>query len=331
MFDELIRALKSMETTQLTVSIAADEEGYLDRECPNDECQAVFKVFLEDWEREENGDLAFCCRCGHAATGDKWWTTEQAEKLNAAMARHVQQAMASALERDARRFNQGQRRSAFIRMELQIKSPSLPPEIDARARDLMEQKVSCSACSCRYACVGAPFFCPLCGEDDPARAFQAAIDATRACLGRLPEFEQLVAADSGKDIAIDAVRVTLENSMAKLVGAFEGFCLGTFRRLPEAAGVVLAQGTFQRLDDGSDLWVGVGRSSYVDVLGAARWARLRVLYQRRHLIAHREGVVDQRYIDRSGDTAYAVGQRVVVRAQDVLELAEMLELLARSR
>jgi len=42
------------------------------------------------------------------------------------------------------------------------------------------------------------------------------------------------------------------------------------------------------------------------------------------VLGHKQGIVDQPYIDRSGDTNYAVGQRLVIREQDVLELVDVV-------
>jgi len=47
-----------------------------------------------------------------------------------------------------------------------------------------------------------------------------------------------------------------------------------------------------------------------------------------HHFVHRQGIVDQAYLDRSGDSAYGLSQRIVVRAQDVSGLATLLEKLA---
>lgn len=47
-------------------------------------------------------------------------------------------------------------------------------------------------------------------------------------------------------------------------------------------------------------------------------------YQQRHLLAHCEGIVDQDYIIKSGDTTYAVGQRLVIRDGAVSRLAELV-------
>ena len=48
------------------------------------------------------------------------------------------------------------------------------------------------------------------------------------------------------------------------------------------------------------------------------------LFQQRHLLAHCEGIVDQDYIIKSGDTTYAVGQRLVIRDEAVSRLAELV-------
>ena len=54
------------------------------------------------------------------------------------------------------------------------------------------------------------------------------------------------------------------------------------------------------------------------------------LFQMRHLLSHREGIVDQDYIDRTGDTRYSVGQRVIVREQMVMAMADLVTKLAAS-
>jgi plasmid maintenance system antidote protein VapI len=50
-------------------------------------------------------------------------------------------------------------------------------------------------------------------------------------------------------------------------------------------------------------------------------------FQQRHLLAHTGGIVDQDYITRSGDSSYAVGQRIVVRENAVRELLTILRKL----
>jgi len=47
-----------------------------------------------------------------------------------------------------------------------------------------------------------------------------------------------------------------------------------------------------------------------------------------HLLAHREGIVDQEYLDRTRDTTYRVGQKLVIKNWAVTRLADLVERLA---
>ena len=56
---------------------------------------------------------------------------------------------------------------------------------------------------------------------------------------------------------------------------------------------------------------------------------MNLLFQRRHLIEHNNGMVDQKYIDKSGDNSYAVGQRLVVKGSDPLTLLAIIKKLGK--
>jgi len=55
--------------------------------------------------------------------------------------------------------------------------------------------------------------------------------------------------------------------------------------------------------------------------------RLKILYQRRHILAHNEGIVDAKYIEKSDDSSYKEGQRIVVSDRDIDDLLNCLEKL----
>ena len=52
------------------------------------------------------------------------------------------------------------------------------------------------------------------------------------------------------------------------------------------------------------------------------------LVQARHVLVHQDGIVDADYVAKSGDTRYAVGQRLVVTPAEVRRLAQLTEQLA---
>lgn len=50
-------------------------------------------------------------------------------------------------------------------------------------------------------------------------------------------------------------------------------------------------------------------------------------FQQRHLLAHRKGLIDEDYLSRSGDTAYRVGQRLVIREAAARECVALVRKL----
>jgi hypothetical protein len=51
---------------------------------------------------------------------------------------------------------------------------------------------------------------------------------------------------------------------------------------------------------------------------ASDWQSLARLFQKRHLIAHRLGVVDKKYILKTGDTSTIAGKRVVISGDEII-------------
>ena len=42
-------------------------------------------------------------------------------------------------------------------------------------------------------------------------------------------------------------------------------------------------------------------------------AEINMLFQQRHIIEHNNGLIDDRYIQNSGDKSYRVGQRAIIK------------------
>ena len=55
-----LEKLKSTETIEF--ELIPDSDGNIDRECPNKECESIFKVNAEDWDQLFS-DKVFCPFC----------------------------------------------------------------------------------------------------------------------------------------------------------------------------------------------------------------------------------------------------------------------------
>lgn len=105
--------------------------------------------------------------------------------------------------------------------------------------------------------------------------------------------------------------------------AFQRFCEVTFSKLSPSTTIKF--NAFQNLDIGGEYWKDLYGESYSDWLTKSEYSKFNELFQKRHLLSHTEGIVDQKYIDKSGDTIYSVGQRIVVKEKDIIKLTDLVK------
>ncbi len=324
MFDNIIQELKKLERgIPVSVSVPIDNDGYFDRRCPSEACQADFKVLMEDWKHKVSDDQVFCPICREKAKATEWNTPEQLEYIRQAGVNHIQGIIGQALSQDAIDFNRSQS-PGFINISMSYKPGAPTLLVPISAAEELRQKFTCEQCGCRYSSLGAAFFCPACGHNSAESTFSQTIEAVQKSLAALPAIQEAVQAAADADAARNTAREILENSMGRMVGAFQRIAEALFDRTPAATATRRRRNIFQNLIEGSALWRAATGKGFEDLLTPAEMADLLRLFQQRHLLAHREGIVDQDYIIKSGDTTYAVGQRLVIRDRAVSRLAELV-------
>jgi len=326
MFDELIRDLKRMEREPVTLSIEADEDGYFDRQCPNEDCAFQFKVVLDDWEEGFADQEMYCPLCGKLAPANHYWTAEHLAMAEEQAVRHISGRLGQAMSRDAHRFNRRQPRDSFITMSLDYRgSTHVPCLAPLAAAEEMQLKIGCEKCCARFAVIGSAFFCAKCGHSSAVRVFHDSLTKVEAKITHLDRVVRAVA-EVDKDGAELTRRSLLESGLSDSVVAFQRVMEELYRRHPNAA-MNPQQNAFQRLREGSDLWQQAAGFGYDDVLTSDELSQLTVQFQRRHLLAHKEGIVDEQYVQRSGDVSYAPGQRIVVSPSNVLDVVGLVHKL----
>ena len=327
MFDNLLRELRKLEQgVSVPVSIPLDEHGYMDRQCSVDECQGQFKVLFEDWRDKVGEGVVYCALCRHEAPATEWNTSAQQEFLVSTVQAFVQQTVQHAMRQDATRFN-AQVKPGFVTLQLDVR-PGMPVTIvPIEAANAMRQKWTCEACGCRYAAIGAAFFCPACGHNSAVTSFEYLLTHVRRFIAGLPAARTALQDAYDADVANDSMRMVLENTLGRLVGSFQHYADALFVQLPNSSTVKRRKNVFQNLSESSTLWRTLTQYGYEDLLLPDEYVALNRLFQQRHLVAHREALVDQEYLDKSGDTTYSLGQRLVVTEATVLHLVTLLEKL----
>lgn len=335
MFDDVLRELRRLEQgITISIELPLDDDGYLDRKCPSEVCAHEFKVLFDDWRDKVPDERAFCPFCGHEDDPQDWNNAEQQEYIEKKGIQHLSGILDKAFESDARRFNRQQRMRPRgevidISMSMQYKPDAPILAVPPAAAEALRQRFKCDKCECRWSSLGASFFCSACGHNSVETAFATTLSTVREFLGSIPSLRTSLGEAVGVDAAETTIRQLVEDQFARIVGAFESYSEALFDELPSASNHPKKGSVFQRIPDASDLWRAAGGKGYDDFLSAQELTQLALFVQQRHVLGHNQGVVDQKYIDRSGDTRYRPGQRLVIRAEHVLSLVELAEKLGR--
>lgn len=321
MFENLQRELRRLsELQQVEVPLEGDADGFVDKECPAEACLFQFKVHSDDWKGLVREDEVFCPSCRHTAPNGSWFTTAQIEAAKQYAIGSVVNRLNGAMRADARASKRRQRPGSFLSITLEAKGGRDAVLMPISAAEPMRLRTTCEDCTCRYSYVGAAYFCPSCGKNSANHTFVQTLTTIRTAAG----LGEILRATLGPDEAEVITRTLLEKAMQDTVTSFQRLA----EQLYEArTGNAARRNAFQNLDAGSELWEAELGVSYVQLVDAAAVERLRVFYQQRHLLAHQLGIVDSEYVSRSGDSSYAVGQRLVIGTGAVLEFADLVERL----
>jgi hypothetical protein len=136
-------------------------------------------------------------------------------------------------------------------------------------------------------------------------------------LDALPAEKKVFEEFGGVDFARDQIRHLIERSVGDIISTFQSFALRLYEDL---GGHGARPNDFQILDKGSELFENLTGKTYSDWVTTDQLKFMTCMFQRRHLLEHNNGLVDQKYLDHTNDFGYKIGERIVVRVDDVRKL-----------
>jgi len=298
----------------ISIPIPADENAFTGHECPHPDCEGYFKIELGTGLKGVEL-LCHCPYCGHTAGHDRFWTKEQIEYAKSVAMRKI----TDALHKDLKKleFDHKPKGTFGIGVSMKVKPGRLTPIHYYREKQL-ETETVCVNCTLRYSVYGVFAFCPDCGQRNSLQI----LDKNLEVVGKMLD----LAAELEKELAEKLV----ENALEDCVSAFDGFgrelCRVHANRARNHARVEKIG--FQNLEG--------AKSNVLDAFGIDlsaevepdEWRAAGAGFQKRHLVAHKTGVVDQDYITKTGDTRAVVGRKIGIGVDEVRQLAKIISKLA---
>lgn len=187
---------------------------------------------------------------------------------------------------------------------------SAPRPIRYYREKQLETAVVCDNCTLSYAIYGVFGWCPDCGAHNSFQILAKNIE--------LAKKELALAESADNELADYLVGDALEN----LVSAFDGFGREVCRQKAADIHFQNLSGARRRVQEAFGF-------DFADALAPEDWERACRVFQKRHLLAHKMGVIDADYIQKANDPEAFAGRKINVRHDEVMWTIGILEALGR--
>jgi len=298
---------------RIPIPIPTDEDGFTGRECPAQSCEGYFKVQFGTGI-PQTGIPCHCPYCGHPATHDHFWTKEHIEYAKSVAIRKLWDALVADLK--GLEFEHKPRGAFGIGFSMKLKTGPRHPIRHYREKQL-ETTLTCEVCTLRYAVYGAFAFCPDCGTHNSGQILAMNLELARKEL-RLAEAQDR-----------QLQRHLIEDALENAVSAFDGFGREAVRsrRLAASDPAAATSISFQNLARADARLSDLFRFQLATSVPAEDWQLALVAFQKRHVLAHRLGIVDEAYLRETSDKTAVLGRRIPIAREEVERVLKVVQAL----
>lgn len=284
---------------EISVKIEPDADGYTGRECPT--CEKYFKI---KFGTGLPGDPdCHCPYCNHTGPQKEFWTKQQIDYAQSIAMHQLSGQFLAQLKKLERRPDP----RAMISIGFKVKGSPTP--IAYYREDELEERVTCSACTMEYTIYGAFGFCPDCGVHNSLQIVGANFDLV------------LRALDLAKAAPVELAAKLIDNALEDAVSCFDGFGREYCATQPFKV-------SFQSIEGAKDKLLRETGFDLAASLDASAWGFVKEQFQKRHLLAHKLGIIDADYVGKTGCAQSLLGRKVTITDCDVRVLVAHLRTLA---
>ena len=286
---------------EFSVKIEPDEDGYTGRECP--ECEKYFKIKFGTGL--PGATDCHCPYCNHIGPQEEFWTKEQIEYAQSVALNKISGDLLKSLKK----MEMKPKRNRLISIGIEVKGRPTP--ITYYSEKELEEKIECKNCTLQYTIYGVFGYCPDCGVHNSKQIVETNFDLVLKILD--------LASNTEKEVKSKLV----ENALEDCVSAFDGYAREhcsdkynkmSFQNIETARNKILT-------DYGVDISMG---------LDDDQWSFVVEQFNRRHLLSHKMGVIDEEYIKKTSGDLSQLGRKVPISESDVRELVKILTVVAEN-
>lgn len=285
----------------VSVDIRPDEEGYLGRECP--ECEKYFKI--KPGTGLPDSTDCYCPYCQCFGSQDEFWTKQQIEYAHSVVLNQVSDELFKSMKKMERKPNRNQ----LISIGITVKGK--PSPITYYTEKELEEKLTCTNCTLEYTIYGAFGFCPDCATHNSQQIIEANFDLVQKIL------------NLAQEAAPDIKSKLIENALEDCISAFDGFAR-------EHCSNLYAKLSFQNISNARDKLYNEHAIDISANLENTEWSFVVNQFQKRHLLAHKMGVVDEEFVKKTRTDHGDIGKKVSITKNDVTNLIYHLKVIVNN-
>lgn len=284
---------------EFSVTIKPDADGYTGRECPT--CERYFKIKFGTGL--PGATKCHCPYCNHVGPQTEFWTKQQIEYAKSVAVNKISGQLLSQMKQMERRPDP----RALFSIGITVKGSPTP--IAYYSEKQLEEQVTCSSCTLEYTIYGAFGFCPDCGIHNSLQIVNANFDLLLKTL------------DLANTADADLSKKLVENALEDAVSCFDGFGREHCANQPYKISFQSIDGAREKLQREANLDISA-------TLNQDQWKFVCEQFQKRHLLAHKMGIIDSDFVSKTGYPSSLLGRKVAVPEADVRSLVTYLRVIA---
>jgi hypothetical protein len=287
------------EAPMVPVMLVSDRERFFGRGCPK--CKAYFRT-------ARVAEVLWCPYCS----------------IRAPLIRFTTENQLRFIDEERKKWVDGFNGNNLEEIDLDAIAKALPDNRPhwSYSEELQQHRFTCGKCENRFDILGEYGCCPMCGKRNSLQVLMSYLDAADA------DFK------SANATIIDRQDREIQwEKMTKSISDFEAMgrdIQKQLARLPltPRRRKEVEQISFQQILKADELLRGFFGVELLKSITDDDRDFANKMFNRRHILTHNGGRVDQEYLDRTSDSSVRLNQKVVVKSREIARLIPLLKAAA---